>query len=182
MRGSASVVDDAYRFAPAAPDESLVFGACSPGWHTAASQETAIDQWVSFMQRRDVDRVCCLLTGRQLGSRDANVGRYREAFGSEQVCHAPVPDGHLADVDTLRGDVLPFLDSAVADGSRVVVHCLAGIGRTGHVLAAWLVHGRGYAPHDAIDAVRATGRDPLEAVEYGNATRQDVLDTLSHLS
>lgn len=181
MSGSVPVVDDAHRFAPAAADESLVFGACSPGWHTAASQETALDQWISFMQRRDVDRICCLLTGRQLDSHDLNVGRYRESFGPDQVCHAPVPDGHLVDGDTLRDDVLPFLDSAVAERSRVVVHCLTGIGRTGHVLAAWLVHGRGHAPHDAIDAVRSTGRDPLEPVEHGNATRQDVLDTLSHL-
>jgi len=169
---------DAHRFAPAAPDEDVVYGACCPGWHSAASHEEAIDQWLDHMQDAGIERVCCLLTGRQLDAHDANIGRYREAFGAEKVCHAPVPDHRLADVGTLRGDILPFLDEAVAAEEPVVVHCLAGIGRTGHVLAAWLVYGRGYTLHDAIETVREVGRDPLAPVEHGNATRQDLLDSL----
>lgn len=178
MTSSGPMLADAHRFAPAAPEEEHVYGACCPGWHSAASHQAAIDQWLDYMTEAGIERVCCLLTGRQLDENEANIARYREAFGPENVCHAPVPDHRLADVGTLRNAVLPFVSESVDDDQRVVVHCLAGIGRTGHALAAWLVHGRGYSPHDAIETVREMGRDPLEAVERGNATRQDLLDSL----
>lgn len=178
MGESDVVLDDAHRFAPAAPDEEHVYGSCCPGWHSVGEHGTLVDDWIAAMERQGVERVVCLLPGRELDRSDANIGRYREAFGTGAVRHAPVPDQHLADVETLRRDVLPFLESAAADDAPVVVHCLTGIGRTGQVLAAWLVWGRGYDPHEAVDAVVAAGRDPTEAVREGNATRQDLLDLL----
>lgn len=178
MSNSGPMVADAHRFAPAAPDEDVVYGACCPGWHSAAPHAVAIGQWISFMQESGIERVCCLLTGRQLDAHDANIGRYEDAFGEAKTLHAPVPDHRLADLSTLEDDVLPFLEAADEAGEPVVVHCLAGIGRTGHVLAAWLVAGRGYDPHRAIETVQEMGRDPLEAVEHGNATRQGLLDLL----
>jgi len=45
------------------------------------------------------------------------------------------------------------LVEADKQGAKVVVHCSGGIGRTGHVLAAWLVSGRDYQTY-AIAAVR----------------------------
>ena len=182
MSNSGPMVADAHRFAPAAPDEDVVYGACCPGWHTAASHEQAIDQWLAFMREAGIERVCCLLTGRQLDAHDANIGRYEAAFGSANVCHAPVPDHRLADVERLRDDILPFLEGADAADEPVVVHGLAGIGRTGHVLAAWLVHGRDIDPRRAIETVREMGRDPLEPVEAGTATRQDLLNVLGALT
>jgi len=176
------VMDDAHRFAPAAPEESVVYGASCPGWHTAADHETAVEEWVEFVQGQGIERVLCLLTGRQLDRHDANVGRYREAFGADRVKHAPVPDHHLPEADLLREEVLPFLREADDAGEPVVVHCLAGIGRTGHVLAAWLVHARDYAPVAAVDTVREMGRDPGEAVKRGNASRQDLLALLGRLA
>lgn len=154
--------DDAYRFAPAAPEESVVYGACCPGWHTAAPRETALDRWLSFITQKGIDR-------------------YRRSFGDENVLHAPVADSRLADVDTLRADILPFLEAAVADDSPVVVHCLAGLGRTGHVLAAWLVFGRGYTPQAAIEMVREQKRAPMEPVGRGSASRRDLLGSLARV-
>ena len=182
MNDSGPMVADAHRFAPAAPEEEVVYGACCPGWHSVGSHEAALDQWIAFMQESDIERVCCLLTGRQLDAHDANIGRYRDAFGPENVLHAPVPDHRLADPSTLEDDVLPFLSAADSDDAPAVVHCLAGIGRTGHVLAAWLVSDRDYDPHRAIETVRELGRDPLEAVEHGNAMRQDLLELLDLVS
>lgn len=170
---------DVHRFAPAAPEEEHVYGACCPGWHSLASREDAVEDWVAFMRDHGIDRVCCLLSGDQLDRSEADGGRYRDAFGREKVLHAPIPDHHLADVGTLETEILPFLDEAVARDERVVVHCLAGIGRTGHVLAAWLVHGRGYQPVDAIEAVEEMGRSPAEAVDAGNARRGELYELLA---
>ena len=47
---------------------------------------------------------------------------------------------------------------------KVVVHCSGGVGRTGQVLATWLVAKYGLSNQGAIDIVRQTGRNPYEAV------------------
>lgn len=170
---------DAHRFAPAAPDEEYVYGACCPGWHSTADTDDATEEWIEFMRERGIERVLCLLSGSQLDRTDASTGRYVRAFGGENVEHVPVADHHLADADTLAEEILPFLDESVAAEKPVVVHCLAGIGRTGHVLAAWLVHGRGYDPVDAIETVSEMGRSPGEALDAGNARRGELHELLS---
>lgn len=182
MSTSGPMLADAYRFAPAAPDETVVYGACCPSWHSAGSHEQAIDQWLAFMHNAGIERVCCLLPGRQLDTHDANLSRYEDAFGTESVRHAPVLDQRLAAIETLQEDVFPFLEDADTVDEPVVVHCLAGIGRTGQVLAAWLVRARDYSPHDAVETVREMGRDPFEVVDHGNATRQDVLNLVGRVA
>lgn len=173
---------DAHRFAPAAPEEEYVYGACCPGWHSTATRSTAIDEWVAFVRDRGIERVCCLLSGDQLTRTEADTGGYAAAFGCDNVIHVPLADHHLADADTLTEDVLPFLEDSVRESQPVVVHCLAGIGRTGHVLAAWLVHGRNYDPVDAIETVEQMGRSPAEAVESGNARRGELHELLSQFA
>jgi len=66
MAGSQRVTFEAHRFAPAAPDEEYVYGACCPGWHSTAEQEEGIEEWIEFMRDRGIERVCCLLSGDQL--------------------------------------------------------------------------------------------------------------------
>ena len=103
---------------------------------------------------------------------------YAEIFGSDNALHAPIPDAKLASPALLDREILPFLDSAAEADERVVVHGLAGLGRTGQVLAAWLVAHHEYRPHEAVDTVREMGRDPAVAIEGGDATRHELLDML----
>jgi hypothetical protein len=170
---------NAHRFAPAAPDEEFVFGACAPGWHSAATHTDALDDWIEHLRERDVERICCLLPGRQLDASGSNLDRYRTAFGSEKVRHSPVPDHHLVPKTNLEAEILPFLADAHKQEERVVVHCLAGIGRTGQVLAAWLVYNRDYGPGRAIETVESMGRKPRDAVRAGNAEEGDVVGLLA---
>jgi protein-tyrosine phosphatase len=179
MAGSRRVSLDSHRFGPADPEEEYVYGACCPGWHSTADREEGIEEWIAFMKDRGIDRVCCLLSGDQLDGTAANTSRYRAEFGSEKVRHVPIADHHLADQETIDDRVLPFLTSAVERDEPVVVHCLAGIGRTGHVLAAWLVAERAYDPVDAIETVEQMGRSPAEAVKAGNARRGELHGLLS---
>ena len=166
-----------HRFAPAAPDESIVHGAAAPGYGASTTDGDPIEDWIDAMRARGIERVCCLLTERQLRRYDGLLDRYRAAFGDDRVCHAPVEDHTLASPGTVTDGILPFLDEADAASEPVVTHCLAGIGRTGHVLAAWLVGGRGFDPDQAVRAVSESGRDPREAIAAGTAAETD-LDAL----
>lgn len=147
-----------YKFAAASEHELVVFGAAKPGYGDAE-----VARWIDFMRRQKIDRVCCLLAESQLVRYGDLVGSYRNVFGCDRVCWAPIADFELASREILIDRILPFLASADSAGDRVVVHCGGGIGRTGHVLAAWLVSGRGFSNREAIAAVKKTGRNPYEA-------------------
>ena len=49
--------------------------------------------------------------------------------------------------------IVAFIDRQIEDRRAVVVSCMAGIGRTGTVLACYLMH-TGYAAKDALEMVR----------------------------
>ena len=160
-----------FNFKPAAENESLVFGASRPGYPSRSVSPEEVGSWISFMRDEGVQRICCLLPEAQLGYYVEDLLRvYREAFGEKNVCWAPIRDYHLCGDKTLKEQILPFLDQSVASQERVVVHCSGGSGRTGHVLAAWLVHGRQFEIEDALSEVKKMGRNPHEAVECRTAT------------
>jgi atypical dual specificity phosphatase len=75
--------------------------------------------------------------------------------------HLPVDDFH-APTTTQMLEALAFLDDARAAGTPVAVHCLAGQGRTGTVLAAYLIRG-GLSSEEAIAEVRSICPGAIEA-------------------
>ena len=64
----------------------------------------------------------------------------------------PVTDFTAPSLDQIHR-MVEFIDRQVADQRPVAVSCYAGIGRTGTVLACYLVH-RGQEPSEAISRVR----------------------------
>ena len=84
----------------------------------------------------------------------------------------PVPDFTPPELDQIQR-MIEFIDQQTAEKRPVVVSCYAGIGRTGTVLACYLVH-RGATPVDAINRVRELRRGSVqtpeqEAAVYGYA-------------
>jgi protein-tyrosine phosphatase len=146
-----------YKFASASPQESIVFGSTRPGFKQ-------VQAWIEFMQSQEIKRICCLLATSQLVKYANLLETYQQTFGTAQICWAPIEDFHLVSLEVLLSQVLPFLIAADQNQEKVVVHCSGGIGRTGQILAAWLVAGRYFSPQSAIVAVKQTGRNPYEAV------------------
>jgi protein-tyrosine phosphatase len=79
---------------------------------------------------------------------------------------AEIPDRDICTEETMNNDIIPFLKESVELELKTVVHCSAGMGRTGHVLAAWR-----YCHHDVEykEAMASNnwecedGRNPREA-------------------
>jgi len=61
-----------------------------------------------------------------------------------------------------------YLDSAISDGKAVLVHCLAGKGRTGSVIAAYLMTYEGKTARQAIDELRALRPGSVETAQEKN--------------
>jgi protein-tyrosine phosphatase len=148
-----------YKFAAASENEAIVFGAARPGY-----SNNKVERWIEFMQEQKIEQVCCLLTHTQLNRYSNLLETYQKIFGLNRVCWTPIEDFQIVPREILRERILPFLSSANDTGERIVVHCSGGIGRTGQVLAAWLVSARGFSNQAAIAAVKKTGRNPHEAV------------------
>ncbi len=68
------------------------------------------------------------------------------------VLHVPLIDFGTPSMDDLRRAV-EWIDEQLAADRAVAVHCMAGQGRTGTVLAAWLV-AQGQSADEAIRTVR----------------------------
>ena len=164
-----------FHFGPARSGEPTVYGARTPD-----PSLNSILEWANFIRSRGVTRVCCLLDDEQLAAFPVNLeAEYKRLFGATCVLMEPIADHHLCSRQALRGNILPFLSTADTGSERAVIHCWGGNGRTGHVLAAWLVAARGLSPVDAITAVEATGRLPQEAVLAGNATFDELIELLA---
>ena len=154
-------------FGPATVDEPTVFGARRPGFPFPVVSSTTVNMWIQFMQSEQIARVLCLLPQRQLAGYSHLLEAYTQRFGTSNVCWSPVHDFKLADATALTHVILPFLADADQHQERVVVHCSGGVGRTGHILAAWLVSFRGMSNEQAIQAVRQTGKNPRESGDPG---------------
>lgn len=148
-----------YKFAAADKNEMIVYGAAKPG-----KSRQQVSDWINFMKQQGIQRVCCLLCDSQLAGYENLLEIYQSEFGMERVCWAAIEDFQLVELETLTEKILPFLAIANQESEKVVVHCSGGVGRTGHVLAAWLVYSRGLSNFDAMAAVKRTGRNPDEGV------------------
>ena len=148
-----------YKFAAASENEPTVFGSARPGY-----RNEQVNEWLQFMKEQDIKRVCCLLSASQLNQYSNLLDIYQQTFGVGRICWAPIEDFSFANPEVLTRQILPFLAAADQRNERVVVHCSGGIGRTGHVLAAWLIAARGFSKKMAITEVKATGRNPYEAI------------------
>ena len=169
-----------FKFASAAPSEPTVFGAQRPGYDYHSVGQDMVVEWTDFVQANGIRRVCCLLPKEQLAFYSTDLlASYRKSFASQNVCHVEVQDLHLIDLADLEQTILPFLGESDRNRLPVVVHCSGGSGRTGHVLAAWLVRERLMPLADAIAILRKNSRDPYEAVITGNATEQQLISLIT---
>ena len=148
-----------YRFAAASENETIIYGCARPAY-----DDEKVNKWIKFIQSQNIKRICCLLTKNKLNNYSNLLESYEKEFGLKQICWAPIEDFSLIDSQLLTCQILPFLTEANNQSEKVVVHCSAGIVRTGQVLAAWLVYERGFTNQEAISTVMRMKRNPYEFI------------------
>lgn len=92
-----------------------------------------------------------------------------EAAGLDTL-HLPVDDFHAPTTQQMLR-ALAYIDASLAENMPVAVHCLAGQGRTGTILAAWLLRS-GLSADDAIAEIRALAPGAIESAPQVAALRR----------
>lgn len=80
-----------------------------------------------------------------------------------RVHHFHIPDMDIPSIATMDS-IVDAIDTELKGGRRVVVHCGAGLGRTGTVLACYLVS-RGKPTPEAISVVRGKRPGSIETAD-----------------
>ena len=88
-----------------------------------------------------------------------------------RALHVPVID-FTAPTPEQMAAAVGFVQEELGRGGRVVVHCGAGYGRTGCVLACCLVSESGLTADDAIDEVRRLRPGSIETDEQESLVRE----------
>jgi len=113
-------------------------GSGRPGRYATLQQD------LDFLHRQGIDVIISLLEATM------NLAEYRAA--GFEAHHFPVEDFTAPDLEQ-AAEICLVIEESLAAGRKVLVHCNAGIGRTGAILACSLVR-RGATPEEAVRLVR----------------------------
>ena len=136
------------------------------GWvlkdELAGSQGPSSFQDLLFLHRQGV-RAVIRMEERTIAADSSNVANLVDMF-------EPVPDFTPPKLEQIQR-MVGFIDQQTGKQNPVVVSCYAGIGRTGTILACYLVH-RGEEPAEAIVRVRQLRPGSIQTPEQEAAVRQ----------
>lgn len=114
-----------------------------------------LDKDLAFLRQEGIGVIISLLES------TVNLEAYVEA--GFDTHHFPVEDFTAPTLDQIA-EACGIIESSLTRGSRVLVHCNAGIGRTGTLLACFLAH-QGVEPEDAVQRIRGERPMSLETRE-----------------
>jgi len=116
---------------------------------------------VKYIVNQGIKRVIILLEDKELSFIWKSPDEYFKKLSSFNMVylHEPVEDF----MPPSTSQLLRILKWIKSDDSAVLVHCAGGYGRTGTVLASWLIIERGYKFDEAINKVRSLRPGSIES-------------------
>ncbi len=137
--------------------ENKLAGMERPGYH-----DPLLDDLL-FLMKKNID-VIVTLTEEPLDSRSHLARKFK-------WIHFPIDD-FMAPDPARAYDLIREVNRLIEqENKRVLFHCLAGIGRTGTMLAAYLIYTRNISALDAISFVRSINRAYIQS-----AVQEEFLD------
>ncbi len=124
-----------------------------------ASLPWGIDD-LKYWWRQGIRAVVILLEEYEM---DLTIDDYKEV--GFEVLWKPIRDMTAPSIDTLIS-IVEWIDRKIKENKPVLVHCFGGLGRTGTVLAAYLVY---------------KNMEPTKAIEYIRSIRPGAIQTISQL-
>jgi atypical dual specificity phosphatase len=120
-----------------------------------------IDSW----KRAGVKAIAVLAEPQEIARYWGSVNNYLRTLKNKgfEFTYSPIRDFHAPDLIQLE-KLVEWIDAKVKENKPVLVHCRAGIGRTGTVIAAYLVK-KGCEASEAIRKVRKSIPLALEVDE-----------------
>ena len=162
-----------FNFGPASSRDSIVYTCERPGMSHATNAdgsgelgsipEASVKQWVEFMKENKVKRVLTLLDPNEIELYERPLESIYKKHG---FAFAHVPMGEPGAVDR----VTAALEEASLANERIIAHCTHGMGRSGRVSAAWLVHRYGLSAEEATKEAMATA-ERSSIVRLGSAEK-----------
>ncbi|ASJ13617.1 protein-tyrosine phosphatase family protein [Thermococcus radiotolerans] len=81
-----------------------------------------------------------------------------------EVLHSPIRDFSAPALDQLL-KILRWIEARVAEGKKVLIHCMGGLGRSGTVAVAWVMYSKGLPLREALRRVRRVRPGAVEVEE-----------------
>ena len=108
---------------------------------------------LTWLKKQGIDTILCLVE-KPVNKREA------EELGIEYI-HIPLNDHEPPEVEALT-EAIQHIKRVTSSGRRILVHCAAGMGRTGTVLAAYFMAEQGMSADEAIYHVRSLRPGSIE--------------------
>jgi protein-tyrosine phosphatase len=150
--------DNPRNFGPASSRDQIVYTCERPGGDPSDSEgrldtQREVAGWVEFMSSRNIRNVVVLLGQDELDvyAEPGLIQAYKDAGVAVHYLPYSSPKSYTA--------IMSCLDDLYSKGEAVAAHCTHGMGRSGRIAAAWLVHKYGLGVDEATEEVLATARE-----------------------